>query len=257
MIAKLKQWFAQIGAPKKKTESKQNAPSSDYFTTAQSWADDLVTATVTSRNRYKLAFFAATGLAALMTICVMVLVPAQHTELVVVHVGQSGYTWLTTTKSHEKLKPSWAEVQSNIARYITARESYDPILYRHQTSEVKMFSASDVEGQYILEQSQENKNAPINVLQNKGYRTVVVNNVMQEDLAAKNVDGKGHHVNLAQVNFVVVDHLFDQSQTIKTPYTALVSWRYDGIPSTPEKQLRNWNGFTVTKYQVQPVNSGT
>lgn len=231
----------------------------EYFKTARSWADDIYTATIVSRNRYKAAFLVSFGLSILLAFCVLVLVPIQHTELVVVHEGANGYTWLSTTKSHYHPPMSWVREQAEIAHYVTARESYDPLVYKYQTKEVNLLSAPQVQAEYEMAQSSENKASPINILGAKGYRTVVINSILPVDSVKKNTTNtpkKERHVNLAQVNFVVIDHLFGENRTIKTPYTALVSWEYDGVPSSPDKKLMNWDGFRITKYLVQAKNIG-
>ena len=254
-LNKFKQWEMTRAnrqkPPHAKADKKENT-----FAQATSWADDVLTNVIASRNRYKVAFYSATGLAVLMLLCIMILVPTQHTELVVVHSGQSGYTWLSMTKVHQQVPATWKRTQAEIAHYVVARESYDPLLYRHQTREVDALSTAELQGQYALAQSSDNKASPINLLGAKGYRTVVVHNVLLQDLASRNHKGVGHHINLAQVNYVIIDHLFGQSRTISTGYTAIVSWRYDGIPSSPDKQLSDWDGFTMVRFTSAPNNSG-
>lgn len=258
----MRNWLEQF-RPKnlgQKVEHKENEipsslnPKTGYFQQAKSWADDIYTATIVSRNRYKVAFLSMAGLSALLVICICMLIPAQHTELVVVHQGDSGYTWLTTTKSHEKLPQSWVRTRAEIAHYVMARESYDPLLYGYQTKDVNLFDTPEIQAEYEMAQDSHNKSAPINLLADKGYRTVLINNIMMLDNGAKNKNDIGKHINLAQVDFVVEDHFFDAHQTLKTPYTAIISWRYDGVPSDAYQKLKNWDGFKVTKYVVQPVN---
>ena len=137
---------------------------------------------------------------------------------------------------------------------MVARESYDPLLYKYQTQDVNFFNTPEIQAEYEMAQDPQTKMAPINLLADKGYRTVMINNIMTLDSKSKNKSIRDHHVNLAQVDFVVEDHLFGANKTIKMPYTALVSWRYRGVPSDAYQKLKNWDGFTITKYVVQPVN---
>ena len=65
---------------KKSTESSQLASKQSYFTQARSWADDIYTAAIISRNRYQMAFFAAMGLATLAIAAIITLIPLQHIE---------------------------------------------------------------------------------------------------------------------------------------------------------------------------------
>lgn len=227
----------------------------DYFKAAKAWADDIYTVTLASRNRYKIAFLSVTGLCFLLAFCVLVLAPMQHTELVVVHEGLTGYTWISTPAGRSKPRVTWAKTQSEIAHYVIARESYDPELYLHQAAEVQVLSSPKIQSEYELSQSSQNKMAAINVLSTKGFRTVIINSILPLDSINKNLNGKGKHINLVQVNFVVVDHLFGRNNTTKIPYTALVSWKYTGVPTNPTRMLRDWDGFLITKYLVQPAMS--
>lgn len=230
----------------------------DYFKSARSWADDIYTSTIVSRNRYKMAFLGMTALCALLALSVMVLAPIQHTELVVVHEGDNGFSWLSTTKSHEHISSSWAKTQSEIAHYVVARESYDPTTYQYQTGLVQLLSSPRVQAEYEISQDSSNKSSPINLLGSKGYRTVTVKGVFQLDSKSKNVGKQKNHTNLAQVNYVVEDHFFGgEGQSIKTDYTVLVSWKYTGIPSQPSEMFRDWDGFKVTKFIVQQTSADT
>lgn len=247
----------RIKAADKSSKGRSKKPKDTYFTRAKSWADDIYAATVVSRNRYKAAFYGALGLCVVLVLCVLMLVPAQHTELVVVHEGNGGYVWLSTTKRNYHPAMNWVREQAELAHYVIARESYDPTLYRYQTKEVNLLSSPEIQAEYELAQDEDNKSSPINVLGAKGYRTVVVNSILPLDSESQNKEGQSkadRHVNLAQINFVIEDHLFGQKATIKLPYTALVSWKYTGVPSKPDAMLKDWDGFKVTKYLVQPKN---
>ncbi len=224
---------------------------SEYFKTARSWADDIYSSTLASRNRYKLAFLVSAGLVALLALCIMVMVPLQRTELVIAHEGQGGYVWISTTHDHMKMPATWARTQAEIAHYITTRESYHPNLYHHQTSEVALLSSPDVQAGYEASQASDNAEAPINVLKVKGYRTVQIQNILPLDSASKNTKTNHDHTNIAQVNYTVTDHLFGRAGGVKTPYSAIVSWQYSGVPSSPEGKLEDWDGFQITKYQTQ------
>jgi type IV secretory pathway component VirB8 len=80
-IIKMYQTIQERLGLKKSTESIPSASKQSYFTQARSWADDIYTATIISRNRYQMAFFAAMGLVALSILALIVLIPLQHTEL--------------------------------------------------------------------------------------------------------------------------------------------------------------------------------
>jgi type IV secretory pathway component VirB8 len=228
--------------------------SEDYFQNARHWSDDIYMASLVSRNRYRAAFYGMSGLVGLMAITIAILVPLQHTELVVVHEGQSGYTWLSTTKAGRHPEENWGRTQAEIAHYVQTRASYDPLLYRYQVQEVKRFSSPQVQAEYDWSQSKDQKFSPVNVLGVKGYRTVQVNSILKLDDVAESRNKKDLHSNLAQVSYLVTDHFVGSSETISVPYLALISWEELGVPEDPEQKLQNWDGFTVTKFQTQAVS---
>ena len=63
-----------------------------------------------------------------------------------------------------------------------------------------------------------------------------------------------HFKNMAQVQFVLKDHVFGQTQEATTSYKAMVSWRYKGMPNNPKEMLMNWDGFEITHYWVTPMS---
>lgn len=229
--------------------------SNKYFKQATSWSDDIYTDALVSRNRYQVAFLSSFVMVALLVITLSILAMHQHTRLVVIHQNESGFTYATLDEQKHKPKVSRSEVESDLVRYLTARESYHPGTYQTQSGLVSLLSDDQVEGEFSSSQSQEHQNAPIHLLGNKGYRKVLVKSILFLDNENENnLEQKVSHKNLAQVNFEVSDFLFGRDQHIDTPFVALVSWGYRGTPSDPEKMWQNWRGFTITMYQVSPVN---
>lgn len=231
----------------------------NYFTLASSWSDDWVSQTLLSKQRYKLLFIIMSSLCALLVIAIILLTPLVRTQLIVVHEGVGGQgSWVSVVKNNEKIPISWARAKNEIAHYVISRESYDPLLYKHNLKLVKLFSNKAVESQYILEQS-DNKSALINTLGAKGYRTVDIKNILPLDLDKTRLDdnnnskngglsNSANSANLAKVDFEVIDHFIGSTQTVCQSYSAIISWDYLGAPADPEGKFNNWDGFLVTKY---------
>lgn len=259
-LGKLKVQLERLKAklPKRNQRQVKKAPKAeDYFASAKSWADDIYIATVASRNRYCTAFYWVSGIASCLALAIVMLVPLQHTEYVIIHQTENGIVWVEplNQKYAPKIK---ALAESEIVRYVINRESYNPSSYDEQYSLINLLSDAEVADQYGEEQNVNNKNSPINILSNKSYRTVHIENVVFLDKADlqnnKNKKDKRTHTNLAQVNFTITDHdkLADTKHT--TPLIALISWTYRGTPQNPENKWRNWDGFTVTRYSVEQRN---
>lgn len=239
------------------TNNHDNAQS-HYFETAQNWADDAFAAVLVSRNRYQFAFLFMAILVGLLALSTATLTPLQHTQLVVVHEGEglNGEVWLSAPPSHSVPPLNWARTQSEIAHYVEVRESYDPLLYAELASEVAALSNAKVQSEYDAAQASHNPNSPITQLGTKGYQSVIVHSVLPLDSADETSQPGTTHINLAQVDFDVVTHTIGEDETQTAPYTALIAWTYQGVPSDPSLLLQNWDGFTVTQFDVQPVAVG-
>lgn len=242
----------------KKAAILEDAKGKKYFVVAKNWADDMYTEALISRNRYKIAFYIAMGLALFLAFDMSFLIPAQHMEpLLINHYEDGRVSVLPLKQSAAPINQS--QTESEIVRYVVSRESFDPVSFSEQYSLVNLMSADDVAQSYGLSQSAANKNSPISVLGNGGYRTVHVDNVVFLDSKAEN-KGKPQklqtHKNLAQVSFTITDHTKDSGSTKTTPFIALVSWAYHGTPVDPDDMWKNWDGFTVTQYTLQQSNTG-
>ena len=241
---------------KNPTESVQPASKENYFTQARSWADDIYTAAVISRNRYQMAFFFFFLLAALSILALIVLIPLQHSELLLVNHYPDGR--VLVEPMHQPYAPSDPyQVESELIHYVVNRESFAESSYKEQYSLINLLSNNDVSQQYRDTQSSGNPQSPINVLKRDGLRTVHVESVIFIDSILKNKGkplSQQTHSNLAEVNFTVSDQI-KNSTLIKThALTVLISWTYRGIPKDPGDRWRNWNGFTVTRYSVEQRN---
>lgn len=232
------------------------ASKKNYFVEARSWADDLYTSAIISRNRYKLAFFVAMGLAILLAIAVDGLIPLQHMEPLLVNHYQDGRVSVQPMKQpYAPTNP--AQVQSEIVRYVINRESYDPSSYDAQYSLTNLMSNTAVAKQYIGVQSTGNKHSVINVLGHHGWRSVHVDSVVFLDSTLNNkgkTPSQQTHYNLAQINFAMTDHFKNSARQKTKALTALVSWDYRGTPSDPNERWRDWDGFTITRYTVEQRN---
>jgi type IV secretion system protein VirB8 len=255
-IRKIYQMIQEKLGLKKSTESMQSPSKQNYFTQARSWADDLYTAAIISRNRYQMAFFAAMGLVALSILALIALIPLQHSELLLVNHYPDGRVWVEPT--HQPYAPSNpSQVESELIHYVVNRESFAESSYKEQYSLINLMSNNEVAQQYRDAQSSNNPDSPIIALKRDGLRSVHVESVIFLDSVLKNKGkppSEQSHTNLAEVNFTVSDQS-KNSTLIKThALTVLISWTYRGTPKDPGDRWRNWNGFTVTRYSVEQRN---
>lgn len=213
-----------------------------FFQTARNWADDIYVEAIASRNRYRFAFLWSLFIISLFLVCFIVLLPLQHTQLVLVHHVDDGTVWVELLKN-QTLKPTHAQIESDIVRYVVNRESYSVSAYDHQYALVNLLSSKSVAQAYQQSQTASNPDSPISRFKRRVVRHVHVQNIIFLKSDPKHP--------LAQVNFRVIDHDHFTGRNKKQSMLALVSWRYWGIAKDPESRWMNWDGFKVSHYSVQ------
>ncbi len=238
-----------------KTTTDQN---DDYFQQAKSWADEFYTSAILSRNRWRaIALFVLTPILILFLIWMTFLIPSQHLEPLVINHYADGETMVTSLKQHYAPENS-AEVESDIARYIRFRESYSVDSYSYAYRLIHLMSSGAVYSDYQTMQNINNKKSPINAIGNTGYETVKVESILFLNKADQNSQSKSQNKvknnNLAEVNFLVTTHDKKTNTTTSTPFTATISWQYRGISNNPGERWMDWNGFSVTHYEVSQRN---
>ncbi|MDF1796456.1 MAG: type IV secretion system protein [Coxiellaceae bacterium] len=231
----------------------KSKPLVDYFKKANSWADDKYSRNLVATRRYQWAFFVAMGLSCILAIALVCLLPLQRLQPLLVNHYQDGHVSVQPLQ-HKQLLRSKALVESELVRYVINRESYDVTSYHEQYALINLLSSTVVAQQYQQMQSVHNKQAPINKLNNKAFRTVHIDSVTFLDKAHGATKSAKRRYNLAQVNFTVSDHFHQSVVPASQSLTALISWQYVGTPLSPAERWRDWDGFIVTRYSVQQRN---
>lgn len=223
-----------------------------YFKEARSWADDCFGQMEKSRNRYKVAFLSAMGFSAIAIGAVAVLSSWQTVVPLVVHHYDNGV--VTVEQGNESNLPaSKAQTESDLVRYVQHRESFDTSSFRSQFNLVSLLSNNQVAGEYHREQARNSKESHVKTLGATVRRETHVYSIhFLDSLAGNDNDIKKDHQNLAEVIFSIKDIDKDNGRIIQTAHhTALLSWRYIGMPASPEDRWQNFNGFEVTRYTKQ------
>lgn len=226
----------------------------DYFNKAARWADDTFGAMEQSRNRYQVAFVLAMGVnvAALMAVCA--LANMQTLVPMMVHHYDHGVTTVEPL-THTNAPLNQTQIESDLAHYLTHRESYDISSYRAQFDLVSLLSSETVATEYAREQDRNVKDSPIQTLGATHMRDVHIYSINFLDNVMKNAEvGEKNHQNLAEIVFTLTDT--DKASGLKTEhhYNALVSWAYATPSTNPDVRWKNWDGFMVTRYTRQSRN---
>ena len=228
-----------------------------YFEQACQWADDRLGYIEASRHRYRLAFFGAITLCTTLATAIAVMMPLKQLEPVMIHHYASGVT--VAERLNQRLpEPTKAQIESDLVRYVIQRESFDVTSYRAQFELIHLLSSNHVAAEYDAEQRASNPNSPLKQLGTHMLRNVHVFDVIHIDEERLNAEeGKGrrrNHYDLAEVVFYTLDKNKSTGAETTQHFTALIAWRYTGMPASPDERWKNWNGFEVTRYTVQQRN---
>jgi type IV secretion system protein VirB8 len=227
----------------------------DYFKQARRWADDNFARIEISRNRYQVAFMLAMGLNVCSVIALTVLANLQTLVPMMIHHYPNGIT-LVEPLTQKNAPLNKTQVESDIVRYITNRESYDLSSYRAQFDLVNLLSSHAVNQDYLKEQDKSSKEAPIHVLGTSAYRTVHIYSInFLDNLIFNEKDLPKNHHNLAEVVFTLTDVDKASGKETTKHYNALISWRYTKPSDAPDVRWKNWDGFQVTRYSKQVRNT--
>lgn len=226
----------------------------NYFTKAKLWADDIYGGLEESRNRYKIAFLSAMVLNVLGLFAIASLAKIQTLVPLIVHHYDNGI--VTVEQLDNKNAPvNQVQVESDIVRYITNRESFDLGSYRYQYDLISLLSNNAVGLEYTKEQDKSAKTSPLNVLGAQYRREVHVYSVnFLDNLVFNENEVLKNHQNLAEVVFTLIDTDKSNGRKIEKHYNALISWEYTKVSNSPEIRWKNWDGFLVTRYNKQIRN---
>lgn len=235
-------------------KSQSNKALQTYFKEARRWADDNFARIEVSRNRYQAAFLLAMVLNFFSVGAVAVLANLQTLVPMLVHHYDNGITTI------EPLSPANAplnktQVESDIVRYISNRESYELSSYRAQFDLVSLLSSASVNDEYLREQDKSNPVAPINTLANQGFRSVHIYSInFLDNLIFNEKDLTKNHHNVVEVVFTLTDTDKQSGKQTVQHYNALLSWHYLKPSDAPHLRWQNWDGFQITRYSKQLRN---
>lgn len=247
-----------LGKFKKKIDVKEVPPTkptpikesiAEYYEQASGWAYDVFDAVVVSRNRYRAAFIGAGALCFLLVITIMLMMPLRTLVTLLIHEDSNGVTWVTTEDFGTKFKHTNNEIKSDIYHLVQYFESYDATTFGVANDYVQSMSIPRVYAQYLTQISA--KDSYVSTLGIKGHRVVIVEGIQLINNGKENLSNK---YNTALVTFKTQDVLYSGS-IVNTKYWQLfLTWKYKGLPATLKDQFINYAGFTVTSYQVTPIN---
>lgn len=238
---------------------KQTAKKNNYFDEARAWGVERYQRQTVHLHRWQWAFWLTLGLACLLGLSLLCLLPLKSWEpLVIEHNVETGEIF-THPLAVDNLPKVDSEIQSDVVRYVTARETYAAFDQGARYRLVQFMSTPTVFKPFEAEHSFSNDESPEVLLGKTGQRVVTIEDVVFLDASdprlyeAKRESQKAKRTPpIAKIDFMTTET--NGSVEKKQYWVATLSFEYLGTPDTKEAAWANWDGFTVTAYRVDQRN---
>jgi len=211
----------------------------EHFKAGESWDQEIYASMRLSRNRAWAVAFFGMAIAVLSLICLSLLLPLKTFSPYVVTVDrQSGYVEVTKGLYGGDLSQDEAVTQSNLVRYISARESYNPSILRENYDFVALLSNGTAlkEFQHLWD-----GNNPENP-------SILLGRKAGVDVKIKSVSFLNDKT--ASVRFLRELHENDQIRV--SHWNAIIDFQYVQKPEKMADRFQNPLGFQITSYRINP-----
>ncbi len=226
-----------------------------HFEAGRAWFEENYEHAKIISNRWFVGCIASLLTCMLLSLCLIFVFPLKTLVPLIIHQNSvTGEVWVTHPPT-PFVPENDAQVQSDIVRYMTARESYSAADLNQRFQLIVLLSANEIGKHYATDQSNSNPNALVSRLGHEGTRTIRIEDIVFIDKAGLQElrHFKEPTQNLAKVDFITTttDKAGNKSNQA---WVATISWSYRGLPNNQLEAWENWNGFIVTTYRVDPRN---
>lgn len=222
-----------------------NLPSrKDYYEKAQSWDQEIIAGTLASRKRAWQITAASLVITTMALTALILLLPLKTFAPYVVTVdAQTGYLELTKGLVSSALTEDEAITESNLVRYVSMREQYNPLILEENYRTVSLMSSDLALKDYKHLWSSTNPTNPSVTL---GKDKSVSIRIKSVSLISDNI---------ASIRFIREMH--SAEAITKNHYNAIIGFQYTKKPMRMEDRFENPLGFQVTSYRINPESPET
>lgn len=210
-----------------------------YFKAGQSWDQEVCATMRISKNRAWIISMFCMAVSVLSLMTLLLLLPLKTFEPYILTVDrQTGYVEMTKGLTGSNLSEDMAVTQSNLVRYLSVRESYNPSILRENYDFVVLMS----EGK-ALQEFQKLWNA-----QNPDNPSIKLGRSASIDIKIKSVSLLNDKT--ASVRFLREQR--DHEQVKISHWNAILDFHYVQKPAKMAERFSNPLGFQVTNYRINP-----
>lgn len=210
----------------------------NYFNAGETWENEVVANAIQSRNRAWIIAFSCLGISFLALLTLILILPLKTFEPYVITVDQNtGYYEVSRGLNDSNLTSDQAITESNLVRYVTLREQYNPAILENNYKEVMVMS----DGAALKQFRDLWGDNPQNPSRKLGTNSAI-------DIKIKSVAFIGDKV--AQVRFVK-ERKSNEGLKI-SHWNAVLEFQYTQKPTKMLERFQNPLGFKVINYRVNP-----
>lgn len=209
----------------------------EHFANGESWDREVFAALHQSRNRAWVVAFFGMALALLSLTCLALLLPLKSFAPYVVTVDrQSGYVEVTKGLYGGDLSQDEAVTQSNLVRYVSARESYNPAVLRENYDFTALLSKDAALKEFQNLWDGKNKDNP----------SILLGKEASIDIKIKSVS----FLNSKTASVRFLRELHEHDQTRVSHWNAIITFQYVQKPEKMADRFQNPLGFQITGYRI-------
>lgn len=212
-----------------------------YYENGQSWEAHIYQSIKSSRNRAWALTFISMSIALVSVLALTMLLPLKTFEPFVVSVDRNtGYLEVTKGLYSSHLSEDEALTQANLVRYLSARESYNPVqsVLRQNYDLISLLSSGSALKEY--QDLWDGKN-PENPSVKLGHKNVI-------DIKIQSVSFLNEKV--ASIRFI--KELHEANLTHTSIWNAVLEFQYVQKPMKMIDRFSNPLGFQVISYRINP-----
>jgi len=211
----------------------------EYYKKASTWDQEIIANALHSRNRAWMIAGASMIISVLSLLTLLFLLPLKTFEPYIVTVDKNtGYMEVTKGLESGTLSQDQAITESNLVRYVSLREQYNPAILEKNYDIIALMSEKDALKEWQQLWSAQNPKNPSIIL---GKSTSV-------DVKIKSVSFLNDKT--ASVRFLKETH---EDSSIKiSHWNAILQFHYSQKPMRMADRFSNPLGFQVMSYRVNP-----
>ncbi len=217
-----------------------NADPAAYYERATSWALDKHASMVGSVRRARLVAIAVGVIAVLEAFALILLTPLKSVSMVPVLVDRhTGFVERLNPDGAQELRANDALVQSLLAQYVTARESFDITTVAADYHKIALWSAAAAKRDYLAAMPASNPQSPLR----RYPRSTLI------ETSIKSISPLGNHTALVRFETLRKDQ---NGAPSASEWAAVLGYRFSADALSASDRWLNPLGFEVVSYRRDP-----